>query len=59
MAAIEPFDLSDPVRAGQLVVYSITIKNDRNASDKSVALIVTFPEGLAFKRTIGPQPTLR
>lgn len=52
-------DQSDPIRVGQSVTYLIVIKNDRNVSDKNVALTVTFPTGIDFERVRAPQPTLR
>lgn len=39
--------LVNPARVGQVVTYLVTIKNDRNVSDKDVRCSVIFPAGMS------------
>ncbi|MEQ8785354.1 MAG: hypothetical protein RIC55_03610 [Pirellulaceae bacterium] len=52
-------DQADPVRVGQRVTYLIVVKNDRNVSDKNVAVTISFPAGLDFKSLRGPIQPVR
>lgn len=47
-------DLSDGVRAGDVVTYALTVKNDRNVADENVQVSLRLTEGLRFVRMAGP-----
>lgn len=44
--SVKVFDLSDPVRIGQKVTYSIAVTNARNVSDREIEVTIHVPRGM-------------
>lgn len=42
-------DTADPIAVGASTSYILTIKNDRNVSDRNVEITFTIPDGLQFR----------
>ena len=47
-------DLDDPVTVGQKITYLVTIRNDRDVSDKQIRIQVELPEGLELVKFTQP-----
>jgi uncharacterized repeat protein (TIGR01451 family) len=47
-------DRDDPLEVGRETVYEIRVQNEGNAPDANVRVVVTMPEGMAFRRADGP-----
>jgi uncharacterized repeat protein (TIGR01451 family) len=54
--AVSIADLAEGVEVGQAVQYVIRIKNDRNVSDKNVAVRIMIPQGMTYKSISQDQP---
>ncbi|MEZ0266653.1 MAG: hypothetical protein ACAI43_18140 [Phycisphaerae bacterium] len=51
---LEVIDLDDPIRVGDEVTYSITVKNQGTGADSNLAVTVTLPPALKFSGSQGP-----
>ncbi len=47
-------DLDDPVTVGQKITYLVSIRNDRDVSDKQIRIQVELPEGLELVKFTQP-----
>jgi uncharacterized repeat protein (TIGR01451 family) len=47
-------ETKDSIKVGETTTYIIVIENDRDASDKNVAVRIWIPEGLRYEKFISP-----